>query len=167
MTSPIGVASTPQRRRRPSTSSSLSGETSASIRSCDSEQRISQASIDGSRSGTLSRSTRMPMPRRGHLRGRAGDAGRAHVLDAAQQVAAYSSRQLSMSSLPANGSPTWTLGASLVDAVLAELRAGQDRRAADAVATGALADEHGDVAGPLGAGELDAVGGQHTRRTGR
>ena len=62
--SPSTLARIPQRWQTSSTSSSRAGSTRASMRSWDSETRTSQASIDGSRSGTASRSTSMPIPAR-------------------------------------------------------------------------------------------------------
>ena len=68
--------------------------------------------MPSSRRGTAARSMRMPVPpRSGHLRRGAGQPGRAQVLQALDESALdTSSRLASMSSLPANGSPIWTLG---------------------------------------------------------
>ena len=60
VTVPIAVPSTSQRAQTASTSSTRSGSTTHSIRSCDSETMISKASMPASRSGTLRTSRSSP-----------------------------------------------------------------------------------------------------------
>jgi hypothetical protein len=60
VTEPIAVARTSHFAHTPSTASSLSGSTTQSIRSCDSETMISNGSMPSSRSGT--RATSMSIP---------------------------------------------------------------------------------------------------------
>ncbi len=69
------------------------------------------------------------------------------------------SRQHSISTFSANGSPTCTLGRLLLPLAL-EGRAGQHGRPADAVAAGPRAEQHDVVARPVGLGQLDRVGAQ-------
>ena len=83
----------------------------ASIRSCDSEVRISKGSSPGSRSGTASRSNAAPIP------ARAADSLTAHEMPAAPRSCKASSRpswisssEASISSFSANGSPICTEG---------------------------------------------------------
>ena len=81
------------------------------MRSCDSLIRISAGPSAGSRSGTASSSTRMPVPPPAASSAVAQDtpaAPRSWI--ALTSPAAYSSRQHSTSSFSVNGSPTWTLG---------------------------------------------------------
>ena len=81
-------------RRRPRGSRRASrAATIAIMRSWLSDMRISSGVSVGSRSSTLSRSTRMPpSPLRGELARRARDAGGAEVLDALDEVAARTAR---------------------------------------------------------------------------
>src|SRR5438270_413409 len=65
VSSPITAVLIPQRPQTARTSSSFDGCTIASIRSCDSDVRISNGSIPGSRSGTAPRSSDVPIPARG------------------------------------------------------------------------------------------------------
>ena len=109
--SPSTLARIPQRRQTSSTSSSRAGSTRASMRSWDSETSTSQASIDGSRRGTASRSTSMPIP------ALAATSATAQLIPAAPRswsprssLRSPSSRQASISSFSWNGSPTCTLG---------------------------------------------------------
>ena len=111
VTSPMAVAQTPHFSAVLSTASSLSGATSSSIRSWDSLARISCGSIEGSRSGTRSSHTRMPVP------AAAAVSVSAQVSPAPPRSwmpttssASYSSRHASISSFSMNGSPTWTDG---------------------------------------------------------
>jgi hypothetical protein len=60
VTVPMAVARTSHFSHTASTSSSLSGSTTHSIRSCDSEIMISKGSMSPSRSGTLSTSISIP-----------------------------------------------------------------------------------------------------------
>ncbi len=62
MTSPIAVAVVSHFEHTAKTSSTRSGSTTHSIRSCDSETMISNGSIPGSRSGTRSTWTSSPRP---------------------------------------------------------------------------------------------------------
>ncbi len=111
VTSPITVASTPQRSQTAMNCSTSAGSTTAIMRSCDSLIRISGGPSAGSRSGTTSRSTSIPVPPP------AASSVVAHATPAAPRSwmpvtrpAAYSSRQHSISSFSMNGSPTCTLG---------------------------------------------------------
>ncbi len=60
VTSPMTVAVTSQRSQTAMKASTLSGVTTAHIRSCDSEERISAGVMSFARSGTASRSIAMP-----------------------------------------------------------------------------------------------------------
>ena len=108
---PTTAASSPHRSQTPRTSSRRDGCTIASIRSCDSEVRISNGSRPGSRSGTASRSSSAPRLALD------ADSDTAHVRPAPPRSWSPSSRsrstsssEASISSLPANGSPICTLG---------------------------------------------------------
>ena len=101
----------PHRSQTACTSSSRSGATIASIRSWDSEVRISKGSIPASRSGTASRSSSAPMP------ARAADSLTAQVSPAPPRSCSPSSSpcstissEASINSFSANGSPICTLG---------------------------------------------------------
>ena len=109
----------PHRSQSASTAASFEGCTIASIRSCDSEVRISNGSMPGSRSGTASRSSAAPIP------ARAADSLTAHEMPAAPRSCRASSRpswisssEASISSFSANGSPIWTEGRDAADASL-------------------------------------------------
>ena len=93
------------------TRSSFEGWTIASIRSCDSDVRISNASMPSSRSGTRSRSSRAPSP------ARAADSLTAQVSPApprswspSNRSSSISSSEASIRSFSANGSPICTEG---------------------------------------------------------
>ena len=74
---------------------------------------------------------------------------------------ANSSRQHSMSTFSANGSPTCTAG-RLVGAALREGVGGEDAGPADAVAAGACAEEHDLVADAAGVGQVQVLVAQHS-----
>ena len=127
---------------------------------------ISKGSMSASRSGTRATSRSIPTSpleaiserRRGQARPRRGPAARR----AARARAARASTPCSFFS--ANGSPTWTVGRlSLVG--LAELGAGEHRRAADAVAArrGAEEDEHVADAGRGRSGSCARVSAEAER----
>ena len=127
------------------------------MRSCDSLIRISAGPRAGSRSGTVSRSTVMPLPPP------AASSVVAHATPAAPRSwmpvtrpAAYRSRQHSISSFSMKGSPTWTLG-RLAESPSTERGAGQHGRPADAVRAGPGAEQDHLVAGPPGRGELEVL----------
>ena len=111
VTRPMTATGRPHRVQTSRTTSDRSGRTIASIRSCDSEISTSNGSRSGSRRGTASRSIRIPVP------------ARSAVSDVAQVMPpaprswrpstrprSISSREASISSFSANGSPTCTEG---------------------------------------------------------
>ncbi len=105
------VEASPQRSQTSCTSTRRSGDTIASIRSCDSLVRISKGSNPGSRRGTRSSWSTAPIP------ARAADSLTAHVMPAPPRSCRPSSRprstissEASINSFPANGSPICTLG---------------------------------------------------------
>ena len=111
MTSPSTEVSTSHLFTTSRNASSFSGATIAIMRSCDSDMRISSAVSVGSRSSTLSSETFMP------LLPLAASSLVAQEMPAAPRswIAStssprYSSRQHSMSTFSANGSPTCTAG---------------------------------------------------------
>ena len=111
VTSPIQEYSTSQRSSTSSKAAAFSGVTTAIMRSCDSDIRISPGVSDGSRSSTEDRSTCMPpSPLE-------ASSEVAHEMPAAPRswmpstrLSRNSSRQHSMSTFSANGSPTCTAG---------------------------------------------------------
>ncbi len=110
-TVPITDASISHFSARASTSATWPGSTKASMRSCDSDIRISAGVMSCSRRCTASRSTSMPIP------ALAAHSDVAHEIPApprswipTTRSRSYSSRQASMSCFSSNGSPTWTVG---------------------------------------------------------
>ena len=111
VTSPITVASTPHRAQIARKRGTLAGSTTAIMRSCDSLIRISAGPSPGSRSGTRSSATVIPVPPPAASSAVAQDTPAApRSWMPTTSPAAYSSRQHSISSFSVNGSPTWTLG---------------------------------------------------------
>ena len=113
VTSPITVAGTSHFAQIARKRSSPAGATTAIMRSCDSLIRISAGPSEASRSGTVSRRTRIPISGPPP----AASSVVAHATPAAPRSwmprtspAEYSSRQHSTSSFSMNGSPTCTLG---------------------------------------------------------
>ena len=111
VTAPMTVASTSQRRHTASTAGQAPGSTIAAIRSCDSEIMISKASMPGSRTGTAERSMSRPTPPAAAI----SDVDEAspaapRSCSARRRPASSSSSVHSISFLPVNGSPIWTLG---------------------------------------------------------
>jgi hypothetical protein len=111
VTSPITVASISQRRQMLSTAGHESGSTIAAIRSCDSEIMISNGSMPGSRTGTAERSTSSPTPPAEAI----SDVDEAspaapRSCSETRRPASRSASVHSISFLPVNGSPIWTLG---------------------------------------------------------
>ncbi len=111
VTFPITATGRPQRSQTARTASQRSGRTIASIRSWDSEIITSNGSMPGSRRGIEPSSIRIPVPARSAV------SDVAQVIPAAPRSCSpstrprsISSREASMSSFSANGSPTWTLG---------------------------------------------------------
>ena len=111
MISPMTVASTSQRRHVSSTAAHWSWVTTAAIRSCDSEIMISNGSMSCSRSGTRARSRSMPTPPLAAISA-VEDARPAapRSWSASSRPRSSSSSVHSISFLPVNGSPIWTLG---------------------------------------------------------
>ena len=111
MTSPITVASISQRVQASITASSRDGSTIAHIRSCDSEIMISNGCMSSSRSGTRDRSTSRPTPPPAAISDvdEARPAAPRSCSDASSPRSSSSSVH-SISFLPMNGSPIWTLG---------------------------------------------------------
>ncbi len=146
-TRPIdGVRELPARRRRPAPRPGAPGATTASMRSCDSESMTSKGSMSASRRGTRSRSSSSPTPAaRRHLGRRGGEARRAEVLQRGQQVALHElERALDQ---PLAGERVADLHAGpLLGVALVDVLRGQHAGAADAVAPGARAEQHHDVA---------------------
>ncbi len=111
VTSPIAVPPVSHLRQIASTSSTLPGSTTASIRSCDSETITSNGSRSGLRSGTLATSMSIPTPP-------------AEAISQADEVSpaaprswsetsrspASSSRQHSITFFSSKGSPICTVG---------------------------------------------------------
>ena len=110
MTSPIAVHGSSQRAHTPRTASSISGRTTATIRSWDSEIMISHGSMPSSRRGTRSRWTSMPAP--ADAISDSDDARPAAPQSCSDSTRpdSTSSSETSISFLPVNGSPTCTDG---------------------------------------------------------
>ena len=139
-----------------STSSRRSGSQTQSIRSWDSVTMISNGSMSASRSGTWTTSRSRPT-------------SPLDAISADDEVSPAAPRSCSETSSPrsssssehssaffsANGSPTCTVGR--LSSSIAELRAGEDRGAADAVAPGRGAEEHHDVPDARGGAADHAV----------
>jgi len=155
---PIRLARRPHRVQTSSTASASSGLTMASIRSCDSEVRISNGSMPGSRSGTASRSRSAPTP------ARAADSLIAQVNPAPprswmphSRPRSASSRQASTSSFSANGSADLDAGPGLMG-VLLDGWGGQHAAPADPVPTRRRSDQDQHVALAAPPADLDPVG---------
>ncbi len=111
VTVPMAVARTSHFSHTASTSSSLSGSTTQSIRSCDSEIITSNGSMSASRSGTLSMSISIPTSPFEAI------SDELDVSPAAPRSCSEASSPLSSSSsddsssfFSSNGSPIWTVG---------------------------------------------------------
>ena len=147
-TSPTTAGAACHLRQIASTSSTLAGSTTASIRSCDSETMISNGSMSASRSGTRATSMSIPTPPPDAIS--AADEVRPAAprsWSETRSPAPRSSRQHSTSFDSSNGSPIWTDG-PLRLVGLVELGRGEDRGAADPVAAGRGAHQDDLVADP-------------------
>ena len=135
----------PSARRPPSPRPARPGSTTHSIRSCDSEIITSNGSMSASRSGTSETSMSMPTSPFDAISDELDDSPAApRSCSERSAPRSSSSRQHSSSFFSSNGSPICTVGRLLV--ALVELRAGEHRGAADAVAAGARAEQHQLVA---------------------
>ena len=111
VTRPIGVAVSSHLAAIAWTSVTRSGGATTSIRSCDSESRISYGVIPGSRVGTRDRSISTPTPPRAAISADEDVSPAAPMSWIATMCPeAISSRLASSSSFSVNGSPTWTCG---------------------------------------------------------
>ncbi len=111
VTVPIGVARTSQRAQSASTSSSRSGDTTHSMRSCDSEIITSNGSMPASRRGTRDTSMSRPTSPFDAISDELELSPAApRSWSDASNPASSSSRQHSSSFDSSNGSPIWTLG---------------------------------------------------------
>ena len=166
VTSPIAVACTPhfaQTARKPAR---CRGSTTAIMRSCDSLARIAAGPSEASRTGTASSLTSHPAgPGGGQLGGRAGDAGRAQVLDRGHQPArvqlqaALDQQLLHERVADLHARPLRRLSAFAV--LISERRTGQHRRTADAVRPGPGPEQDDLVARPGGGGALQVAAPHH------
>ena len=160
VTSPMTVASRPQRVQTSCTSSSRAGSTMLSMRSWLSETMISQGSMSASRSGT--RSTWMSRPTRPLLA-----ISEDELVSPAAPRSCMLTTQLAAQQLEA-GLDELLLGERVADLDagplffqrLVELLAGQHAGAADAVAPRLGADEQHEVAHAGRLGAHDLVGAQ-------
>ena len=111
VTFPIAVQGSSHFAQTDSTSASCPGSTTAIIRSWLSEIMISQGSMPSSRSGTRSRWTSTPAPPFEAISAsdEASPAAPQSWSDSTRSPST-SSRLASISFLPVNGSPTWTVG---------------------------------------------------------
>ncbi len=158
VTSPITVHGSSQRSHAARTSSSRSGSTTATIRSCDSEIMISQGSRPGSRSGTRSRCTSTPIPSRAISESEeASPAAPQSCSDDDEAALDELERDLDQR-LAAERVADLHRGALLVGAF--EVLGGEHRGAADAVAARGRAVEDEKVADALGAGREHPLGGE-------
>jgi hypothetical protein len=111
VTEPIGVARTSQRSQIPSSSSSRSGSTTQSMRSCDSEIMISNGSMSASRRGTRDTSRSSPTSPLEAISDEDEDSPAApRSCSDASVSRSSSSRQHSMSFDSSKGSPICTVG---------------------------------------------------------
>ena len=135
VTSPIAVPPVSQRPQTASTSSTLPGSTTASIRSCDSETITSNGSRSGLRSGTRETSMSIPTPPADAISdGRGGEPGGAEVLQRDEQVA-VEQLEAALHHLLLLERVADLHGRALLVALL-ELGRGEHRGAADPVAPG-------------------------------
>ena len=126
VTLPITAHGSSQRSHTMPTAASISGLTTATIRSCDSEIMISHGSMPSSRNGTPSSWTSMPMPSEAiSAREDARPAAPQSCSDSTRP-ASTSSSETSMSFLPVNGSPTCTDGRLSVSPSLSSALASTD-----------------------------------------
>ena len=109
MTSPTTAWCSSQRSQTASTCSSICGRTTATIRSWLSEIITSHGSIPSSRSGTASSRRSIPHSRAISEREEASPAAPQSCSDSTSPDST-SSTETSISFLPRNGSPTWTVG---------------------------------------------------------
>ena len=154
-----------QRAQTPRTASSISGRTTATIRSCDSEIMISHGSMPSSRNGTRSRWTSIPASPDGHLRQGGGETGRAAVLQRLDE-ARLDELERDLDQLLAGERIADLHRRALVGVVLAQLGAREHRGAADAVAAGrrAVEDDHAPGAAGLRRAQPVAVEQPHAHR---
>ncbi len=111
MTSPIAVALTSHFAHTASTSSTRSGSTTHSMRSCDSEIMISNGSMSASRSGTRRTSRSIPTPPLAAISDDDEVSPAApRSCRATSSDRSSSSREHSSSLLSSNGSPICTVG---------------------------------------------------------
>ena len=142
VTSPMAVALTSHLSHTASTSATRSGSTTQSIRSCDSEIMISKGSMSASRSGTCRTSRSIPT-------------SPLAAISADEEVSPAAPRSCSATSSPCVEQLQRALEQllllervadlhrrALVGVRVAELGAGQHRRAADPVAPRARAEQH-------------------------
>src|SRR5437870_3266413 len=146
VTRPMGVAASSHFVAIAWTWGTRSAFATTSIRSCDSDSRISYGVIPGSRVGTSDRSISTPTPPLAAIS--ADDEVRPAApmsWMATMWPDAMSARLASSSNFSVNGSPTWTWPPPL--ALVRQLFGGE-RRAVDAVPAGARADDQQHVAHP-------------------
>ena len=149
VTSPIAVASTPQRAQIDSTTGRFSGVTTSSIRSCDSD-----ASTSCGAHRRLAQRDQVEVDRhagagrRGGLRQRAGQPGAAQVLDADDQVEVVDLQACLDEQLLQERVADLHARPARARCPASKRGAGEHRDAADAVAAGLGPDEHHDVARP-------------------
>src|SRR6266566_4033055 len=139
VTRPIAVASSSHLAAIARTSARRSGFATTSIRSWDSESRISYGVIPGSRVGTSARSISTPTPPRG-----------AHVLDRHDVAGGDELEARLEQQLFGEGIADLDLWAALLAGVRQLLR--RERRAVDAIAAGARPHAQQHVADTVSAG---------------
>ncbi len=157
VTSPIAVHGSSQRAHTSRTESSISGRTTATIRSCDSEIMISHGSMPSSRNGTRSRWTSIPASPEAISESAEARPGGAAVLQRLD-VAGPDELERDLDELLAGERVADLDGRALVGVVLAQLRAREHRRAADAVAAGRRAVEDDEPPGPARLRRAQPVG---------